>query len=161
MPSHDYSFVNTPLLLLPSAFIFHLSALSRWMTAWLQSSRLLQPNLSIIVPNSLLRQQLPVFPDFKNKFSEPEAGWEFSGALCAASSACNTDRASEILYEVSMGRNQTKKPGWEPPTEDPGNRPSSVQFHTFAEMPRNNVPAYARHHVQIHTSTRRRNDGST
>lgn len=28
-----------------------------------------------------------------------------------------------------------------PPTEDPGDRRSSVQFHTFGEMPHNNVPA--------------------
>lgn len=108
MPSHDYSFVNTPLLLLPSAFAFHLSALSRWMTAWLQSSRLLQPNLPIVVPNSLLWQQLPVFPDFKNKFSEPEAGRDFSGALCASSSECNTDRASEIL-DTRSGRAQIRQ----------------------------------------------------
>lgn len=48
-----------------------------------------------------------------------------------------------------MGRNQTKKHGWVPPTEDPGDRLFSVQLHTFAEMPHNNVPAYA-HHTHPH-----------
>lgn len=50
MPSHDSSFVNTPLLLLPSAFPLHLCALSLWMTAWLQSPSSPQPNLPITVP---------------------------------------------------------------------------------------------------------------
>lgn len=54
MPSHDSSFVNTPLLLLPSALPFHLCALSLWMTAWLQSSRPPGPNLLYVLPQSLV-----------------------------------------------------------------------------------------------------------
>lgn len=46
MPSHGFSFVNPPLLLLPSSFPFHLCAPSLWMTAWLQSFSPPQPNLS-------------------------------------------------------------------------------------------------------------------
>lgn len=53
MPSHDFSFVNTPLLLLPSSFPFNLCALSLWMTAWLQSPSPPQPNLSNLVSRSL------------------------------------------------------------------------------------------------------------
>lgn len=154
MPSHDYSFVNTPLLLLPSAFPFHLSALSRWMTAWLQSPRLLRPNLPIVVPNLLPWQQLPVVPGFKNRFSEPEAGWEMSGALCAPSSECNTDTASEILSMRSAWADsrQRRMVGCHP-LKIQGDRLLSVRFHSFAEMPRDNVPAYAHHHVQTHAST--------
>lgn len=78
MPSHDSSFVNTPLLLLPSTLPFHLCALSLWMTAWLQSSRSPRPNLLYVLPQSPLLQQLPVVAGVHNKYGELRARWEFS-----------------------------------------------------------------------------------
>lgn len=102
MPSHDYSFVNTPLLLLPSAFPFPsfcLVTLDDCLAAKPPSAPAKSPHRS---PQQSPLTTVTSLPDFKNKFSEPEAGREFSGALWASSSECSTDRTSEILYMRSV-----------------------------------------------------------
>lgn len=145
MPSHDFSFVNPLLLLLPSSFPFHPCALSLWMTAWLQSPSLPRPNLSNVVFQSLAWQQFQVFSNLDNKFSELEADGS-SHALCE-SPMCHQPVKYHCLGQRNTqghcGRlSRTKKNVRMPPTANQWDRPFSVPLLSFTGIPLNNVPAY-------------------